>query len=772
MGTTILSLKANVQAIPSDAALSVSANLHIFWGTESARPGEQISLQGYFPANAQVGIALADSPNYSLAPIVSQSANYIKATIPASMPVGVYRIFIKDGSTKSAPHYINKVQGWGFDTSHVYAGAKVQLCGLNLVLPGKTPTIRFVSQANGASLNATYNPQGSNKYRLNFIAPLGLVNGVTYNVHVSNGYGNTAAESLVLDTLFTIAAQKDVFGIGLAWHANFTSSFYNNVYNVKTDSRLASKAVGDNVANDLPAINAAVSAADAAGGGVVYLPAGNYKLEGSGAYGFTLRNKVVIRGAGKALTRLYYGTGTSIDKFIGTYEHSINGVMDLSLINLNTTGGFTSGLMQKSNFTFFKNVYWDMKKGDWLEIIDQKNILFDNCQIEHDAAVSVHGPIGLITAEHITLKNNKFTFVTGPYLNTFKYLFAENNIFVRDWNRPKSSWNNILHLFVNEFGTDSYVANNKFLLEGTIAREADGKPTMNDGESIISENGGAYSPDMDYGTVTGATATTLTAAAKAWATTFQKAPEVAIVKGKGTGQVRKITSRTATVLTISEPWTIIPDTTSRFQICNFGLDRVAYPRNYFENQQRGMTLYMNPMRRVYCEDNVFINSGGISLTPTQVNNTMIPFYNVDIINNYADSSSDPYNGVSMGVHAVQHLEAVPLGTVAINLAIRGNTIIGAAPNKNMVEDDSFPTGYHAYIQFHNGGTNYNDDNTEVILGTIIENNIARDVEKVVTLSTGSYHTSISTAKQLNSPALVDDIIMTGTQKGSVSTVTS
>ena len=76
--------------------------------------------------------------------------------------------------------------------------------------------------------------------------------------------------------------------------------------------------------------------------------------------------------------------------------------------------------------------------------------------------------------------------------------------------------------------------------------------------------------DSDYlnfanGTATAGAATTLTQGAANWATNQWANSQVRIVSGTGAGQIRTITSNTATVLTVPT-WTTNPDATSVFQI--------------------------------------------------------------------------------------------------------------------------------------------------------------------------------------------------------------
>jgi len=77
--------------------------------------------------------------------------------------------------------------------------------------------------------------------------------------------------------------------------------------------------------------------------------------------------------------------------------------------------------------------------------------------------------------------------------------------------------------------------------------------------------------DSDYlnfgtGTASAGASTTLTDAAKNWATNQWANSQVRIVSGTGAGQIRTIASNTATALTVSASWTTNPDATSVYQI--------------------------------------------------------------------------------------------------------------------------------------------------------------------------------------------------------------
>lgn len=74
-----------------------------------------------------------------------------------------------------------------------------------------------------------------------------------------------------------------------------------------------------------------------------------------------------------------------------------------------------------------------------------------------------------------------------------------------------------------------------------------------------------YLEDFAIGTATSATGTTLVNSAKTWTVNNWANYQVRITAGTGAGQIRSITSNTATTLTVPT-WTITPDATSQYVI--------------------------------------------------------------------------------------------------------------------------------------------------------------------------------------------------------------
>jgi len=98
------------------------------------------------------------------------------------------------------------------------------------------------------------------------------------------------------------------------------------------------------------------------------------------------------------------------------------------------------------------------------------------------------------------------------------------------------------------------------------ARSVSGLPTAwgTDGQ-LVSTIGAAGS--FATGTSTGTnTSTTLTNTGKAWGVNMWANYQVRITSGTGIGQIRVITSNTATALTVASAWTVTPDATSQYAI--------------------------------------------------------------------------------------------------------------------------------------------------------------------------------------------------------------
>lgn len=112
---------------------------------------------------------------------------------------------------------------------------------------------------------------------------------------------------------------------------------------------------------------------------------------------------------------------------------------------------------------------------------------------------------------------------------------------------------------------DPFLSTMVYLTEVTFAWDVDGS----DSTFTVSANVIARSMDRKTratGTATGGTSTTMTVSGAAWTANQWAGGVLQITGGVGVGQERVIASNTATVLTVTQPFSTTPDATSVFRI--------------------------------------------------------------------------------------------------------------------------------------------------------------------------------------------------------------
>jgi hypothetical protein len=112
-------------------------------------------------------------------------------------------------------------------------------------------------------------------------------------------------------------------------------------------------AVGSGAVNDRPAIQAAVDAAAAAGGGIVLAPTGNYRLDT--AVTFPTNKAVDLVGAGRWLTRFTLNSGSAGLRFgtLGSGGGSSTGRTGGFWVHGGGVGGTAMNISTSSNRTFY-----------------------------------------------------------------------------------------------------------------------------------------------------------------------------------------------------------------------------------------------------------------------------------------------------------------------------------------------------------------------------------------------------------------------------------
>jgi Pectate lyase superfamily protein len=752
----------------------------IFNYSLSGKAGDVIGLQGSrFGSNPQVFLSRPSNSPIQMK-VVNKGNNYVAVMIPESESLGLYKIQVSDGTNSSKEVYLNRAHAMSFDTPEIAANGTFRIFGRNLLLPGATPTVRFVNPSTGASLNATVMTTGSDAYVLKVTAPSGITPGVLYDVYVSNGHGGKVGETKADKTLLGLKGGTDHWQLGVPWAGDY--DFYNNVYNVKTDPRLSIHAVGDGVHDDQAAIQNAISVAAKAGGGVVRLPAGTYKLAMiTKDVGIRMASRVVLEGEGRDKTIIKYGYGSN-PSTTGGYaviwpdKTSVAGIADLTIQNLNEKGNWLKTMAKSGNVSqlFIQRVGFDMSWAEGIFMHAQKKLVIQNSVFTHTFnQVNPQNRIPLVLDDnmHMVFRGNRVTHATGWYaFNKVSNSTIENNRFTRDGSY-KAVQDCCRNLNLN-FTTDITLLNNTFdVINGPIVGH-------NDGETILSEGGGAKRTDESIGTVSSAGSQTLQDSSKNWnSSTFTNKAIVTIVSGKGTGQWRTITGLASNnTLKLDRPWDVIPESGSHYATFGWSAANWIVKGNTLTDNPRGIMLYSASSRDVAIVGNTLVNNGGIYLRTDQRSaaNTHTVIYNVQILNNKV-SNTNNLRGAYIGNISAHVNKETTFGVGLIGLEIRDNTLTAytpnTKPNTGQFGDEPISEGYRNLVRYEYGSTTpFKEIGQPALLGTIFQGNTANNSDNSFQVSTGAYQTTIWKSTTNNYTRFLKDDVFQGASHGSTTTV--
>jgi hypothetical protein len=757
----------------------------IFQASPSAGPGEAVSVQGAFSAQATAWLRPAATPEASprQLPILGQSATQLTAQLPADLPLDCYQLWVREpGGQPSAPVSLNRALGLQVDADEVAPGRPLRLYGRNLSLSGYSPSVEFVEAASGASAGlATLDPSQSDAYSLLLTAPAGLQPGTSYQLRLSNGAGGRAGTSLAEVSVRARATGVDYFGLQVGWASVF--DFYATRYNVVDDTRLPQRAKADGVNNDQPALQAALNYVSQRGGGVVYLPAGTYKLVYTSTAALAIPDNVVVQGAGmdRTLLRYGYGPAPAMGYAIGLAGRQRLGLCELSLENVNEQGRWEHNLTSYpartgQRYVFLKNVRWRYA-GEALTIVQPtEQVLVQGCEFTsryNPQSQYQQGPLTVSHARQWVLRGNRFehqVWQTG-FNKDCEQLVFEGNTFIRDASvqrlaQPPSVETRTLSI--------NYAKN--VVLRGNTFQTSNG-PALphNDGETILNESGGPSHQDADFGYVSSASSTSLTAAQARWPQLTSGAI-VVIVGGKGQGQWRRVVGNSARSLTLDQAWDVVPDASSRYSITGWSAENWLVQDNLLQNNRAGLELWGCSSWQVAIVGNHLVNNSGILLRPGQQSvrgiRAFSVMYNTQVVNNVVEDIAGPTNTGTpayIGLLPFQFVDLQTLGTCAVGVEFRGNTVRGRPSYKwGIFNNNELGTeGFYNYLLRQFEGTN---GDTPVTMGTLFDNNTAIDCSHAFYLNSGAYNTVLHRNKLQSTPHLLDDRPVLGSNHSAVNTV--
>lgn len=736
-----LALQGLVAIVPTAMAQTAPSTPVIFNHTLSAKPGDVVALQGANFGSAPVAWLL--DPNGQMQrtlEIVSRpGTNALNVRVPADAGNGALLVAVHNGNTLSTAARLNGAMAYTLDATEIVPGGRFRLVGRNLVSPGYTPQVTV------GGLPATVDLAGSDAYMLKITAPAGLTAAANTTVVVDNGNGS-GASTLARPVAVRAIATADPFGLGLGWTAAY-APLLNRVVNPAnaSDPLMTGYAPArcDGVTNDYAAIQHAILALGASGG-TVQLPSGNCRSSTA----IELISNVVLQGVDPDHTTL------SFEQHEGAIYSANAGTQTVAVRNMTIrpTGNAGSGL------------YFNQ----------QKRVVIQNVRFTHDAGGF---PVNVVSSENVAIAGSEFhglvrvVGIKGFAITDNTVDFAVAGAFGLDASTDGLMLNNhgtrishagprtdVQHVVTANYSSRILMRSNLFDVTGAPIEYV-----YNDGETILNEGGGP-GQTANIGTVTSATANTLTDAnstlnfnkyanlqpSDAALTFWNQVVEIA--SGKGAGQIRYITgyNPASRTMMVDRPWDVIPDGSSHYSAFVMGLEKTIIQSNHLVGNPRGIQLYTGGSRDVDIVDNLLTNNGSIYISGGQdyTNNRQLfyPAINILVQGNVFEQPKDPYPAAIQVLGSQWYGDT--FGTGLINVVVRDNQI--AAHQPNLVSE---PEGYSSLLKAWPASININNGIPQ-ILGTIFQRNTCTHCEVAYRLNTGNYGVVIDTPVQNQSGSLV------------------
>lgn len=546
---------------PTDAPVLVTVS-------ETIRPGETVNIQGgrlSVHATAWIAPIASDGSQGTKRQMTirNQSDLLIQAIVPSDMTGDLWAVWVQNGSVTSNTKYINQARVNAIDTwDDLPPSWPIKVYGRNLVYRNLTysdAVATFVSDTQ----NLTGTVTGGDENSLSITTPAGITAGKTYTLKISNGLGGSTGFSTAPFSWTGKAAVTDPFNLRVPWGNDLVASAAN-VYNVKTDVRMTLHAVGDGVADDLPALKEAAAKAYSDGGGVVYLPAGTYRIDNSVAAGaWEIRDKVVLRGEDKDTTTIEFGESSEADSRAVTITGTSAGILDLGFENINPDPEVKNLSVVLNEWSsanqkvFFQGNKFVGHVNRGISAYQISNIVIQDNELDFrfTDSLSSYATIDTLAIHDnskVTVRNNTVNYsLTRVHISDNDDVIIEGNTFDREGYQSSVCKAESGGLEMG-FSERIVVKGNTIQTTGDVDRDQ----VCNDNEALMSQFS-IYHMTF-FGSVTSASGTTVVDATKNWDTadfTNARTPLVIfITSGKGKGQWRHVTGYSGGSLTVDRAW--------------------------------------------------------------------------------------------------------------------------------------------------------------------------------------------------------------------------